>query len=94
MSSSSDSEQLPSRDLELAIVRPGEARFFALVLFGLSWMLAHATVAYVALAWKTEGRDAVVRYLAFSLVSLLAIPGLRNAMPDAPGYDGKRLSSF
>lgn len=89
LSTSSDGEQLPSRDLEVAIVRPGEARFFALMLFGVNWMLAHATAAYVALAWKTKGSDSVLRYVAFCLVTLLAIPGIRNSMPDAPGYDGE-----
>jgi hypothetical protein len=86
--SADDDKQLPSHDLELTIARPGEARFFALMLFGLGWMLAHAAVASVALAWKTDGRDIVLRYLAFALAILFTIPGLRNAMPDAPGYDG------
>ena len=40
-SSSSDVVQSPTRDLNLTIRRPGEARFFALLLFGVNWMLAH-----------------------------------------------------
>ncbi|EKM49539.1 uncharacterized protein PHACADRAFT_265076 [Phanerochaete carnosa HHB-10118-sp] len=85
---SGSTDQLPSRDLELSIVRPGEARFFALMLFGVNWMLAHSTVAYTALAWKTEGIVNVLTYLALSLATLVAIPGVRSVMPDAPGYDG------
>ena len=30
-----------------------------------------------------------IDYLAFAVLSLIIIPSLRNAMPDAPGYDGK-----
>ena len=85
----SGSAHLPSRDLELGIARPGEARFFALMLFGVNWMLSHSTTAYVALAWKTQGTESVLRYLALCIVTLLAIPGIRNAMPDAPGFDGQ-----
>lgn len=92
VSAESQGAQLPSRDLEIAIVRPGEARLFALMLFGVSWMMAHATVAYVALAWKSKGSECVLRYLAFCLVTLLALPGVRSAMPDAPGYDGMYAS--
>lgn len=89
VSSTSTGEQIPSRDLVINIVRSGEARFFALMLFGVNWMLAHTTVAYVGLAWKTKGSETVLRYLIFCLITLLAIPGVRNTMPDAPGYDGK-----
>ncbi|KIP08115.1 hypothetical protein PHLGIDRAFT_56755, partial [Phlebiopsis gigantea 11061_1 CR5-6] len=88
ISSANTDEQFPSRDLVLNIARPGEARFFALTLFGVNWMLAHTTVAYVGLAWKTAGSESVLRYLVFCLITLLAIPGVRNTMPDAPGYDG------
>lgn len=81
-------EKLPSYDLELFIARPGEARFFALMLFGVNWMLSHATVCFVAIAWKSEGSVSVLTYLALSLGVMLVIPGMRNVMPDAPGYDG------
>ncbi|KAF7792627.1 hypothetical protein EIP86_003724 [Pleurotus ostreatoroseus] len=84
----SDATQLASRNIEMGIVRPGEARFFALMLFGINWMLAHATVAYVALAWKSDGTERVVKYLVFCIVTMLVIPQVRNAMPDAPGLDG------
>lgn len=87
-SSSDQPTESPSRDLELSIVRPGEARFFALMLFGISWMLTHATAGYVALAWRTQGSRRVAYYLVLSVATMVVIPQLRNAMPDAPGYDG------
>ena len=86
--------QLPTCDLELSIARPGEARFFALMLFGINWMLAHATVGFVWLVWKTKDSLSVLPFLALSLAILLAIPGVRNVMPDAPGYDGVYRASI
>ena len=82
---------LPSRDLDMTIKRPGEARFFALMLFGISWMLAHATVGYVVLAWKSTSSSSsrVAYYLVLCVITMMVIPQLRNAMPDAPGYDGQ-----
>lgn len=88
MPSSANTTQDPSRNLDMTIRRPGEARFFALMLFGVSWMLAHATVAYVALAWKSQDSERVVKYLAFAVITMLVIPQIRNSMPDAPGLDG------
>lgn len=87
--SSTDAPQLPSRNLDMEIRRPGEARFFALMLFGVNWMLAHATIAYVALAWKSDDTERVMKYLVFCIITMLVIPQVRNAMPDAPGLDGK-----
>ncbi|KAJ3480737.1 hypothetical protein NLI96_g8140 [Meripilus lineatus] len=80
--------QHASRDLTLDIRRPGEARAFALLLFAVNWMLAHASLAYMFLIWKLKDTNKVLKYLAFVAVSLLLIPKMREAMPDAPGYDG------
>lgn len=80
--------RLESRGMDLNVQRPGQARAFALALFGLSWMLTHATVAFVYVARKHEEAVLVIRYIALALAILLVIPQLRNAMPDAPGYDG------
>ena len=88
------SVQVPSRNIELDMKRPGEARFFALMLFGISWMLAHSTVAYVALAWKADDTEKTVKYLVFSVLTILVIPQIRNAMPDAPGFDGTYPITF
>ncbi|KAH8104622.1 hypothetical protein BXZ70DRAFT_599275 [Cristinia sonorae] len=91
---SKDDMQAPSRDLELEVRRPGEARAFALLLFGVSWMMAHATIAYLVLAWKVDTTERILQYLAFVAVTLLVIPQLRNAMPDAPGFDGVLIDSI
>lgn len=80
--------RLESRDMDLNVQRPGQTRTFALALFGLSWMLTHATVASVFVARKQEEAALVIRYIMLALAIILVIPQLRNAMPDAPGYDG------
>jgi len=90
----SDKSYGPSRDITLVITRPPEARLFALLLFGTSWMLAHATMGLVVLAWVQKGEERVLRYLVLDFVILLAIPQLRNAMPDAPGFDGVLIDSI
>lgn len=53
-------------------------------------MLAHSTVGYVALAYRSSGPHRATYYLIISVVTMLVIPQLRNAMPDAPGYDGEK----
>jgi hypothetical protein len=87
----SDGAESPSRELDMTIARPGEARFFALMLFGINWMLAHATVGYVALAWRTEGAQRAAYYLVLCVATMMVIPQVRNTMPDAPGYDGEAV---
>ena len=79
----------PSSDIILKIRRPAEARLFALLLFCTSWMLAHATMIAVVLSAMQGDALRTPQYILFVLVVLLAIPQLRNAMPDAPGFDGK-----
>ena len=74
--------------MDLRVQRPGEARAFALALFGLSWMLTHAAVASAFVGRKHEEAAPVIKYIVLALTLLLVIPQLRNAMPDAPGYDG------
>lgn len=61
---------------------------YALLLFGASWMLAHATMALVAFSWHLEDADKVLKHLASTFIIILVIPQLRAAMPDAPGFDG------
>lgn len=90
----SNSVNAPSRDIELNITRPPEARMFALLLFGVSWMLAHATIGFTVLAWMRADERSIFQYLGLVAVTLLAIPQLRNAMPDAPGFDGVLLDSI
>ncbi|KAF9817293.1 hypothetical protein IEO21_03553 [Rhodonia placenta] len=90
----SNSVNAPSRDIELNITRPPEARMFALLLFGVSWMLAHATIGFTVLAWMRADERSIFQYLGLVAVTLLAIPQLRNAMPDAPGFDDKDTDSI
>ncbi|KAI9058304.1 hypothetical protein FKP32DRAFT_1669200 [Trametes sanguinea] len=83
-----------SRDLTLQVNRPAEARVYALLLFGSSWMLAHATMALVAFSWHIEGVEKILRHIAFTSLVILLIPQLRSAMPDAPGYDGVLIDAI
>ncbi|KAF8840608.1 hypothetical protein BDN67DRAFT_630895 [Paxillus ammoniavirescens] len=84
----SNGTQLASRDIDLQVQRPGQARAFALLLFGLSWMLTHITFGHVILAKKHQEVKPILKHLVSAFAIVLAIPQLRNAMPDAPGYDG------
>ncbi|KAH9850124.1 hypothetical protein C2E23DRAFT_735631 [Lenzites betulinus] len=86
---SADGSRAASRDLTLVVSRPAEARMYALLLFGVSWMLAHATMALVAFSWRVEGAERIFKHLAATLIVILLIPQLRNAMPDAPDLDGE-----
>jgi len=90
----SDNSYVPSRDITLDITRPAEAKLFALLLFGTSWMFAHATVGFTVLAWMAKDEHHVLRSILFDFLVLLAIPQLRMAMPDAPGLDGVLLDSI
>ncbi|KAF8195564.1 hypothetical protein BJ912DRAFT_1021254 [Pholiota molesta] len=60
-----------SRDIDMYISRPNEARFFALLLFVVSWILTHVTIGHVLIARKLDGLRAI----------------LPTFMPDAPGLD-------
>ncbi|KAH9922859.1 uncharacterized protein BXZ73DRAFT_51259 [Epithele typhae] len=80
-----------SRDLSLDVSRPPEARMFALLLFAANWMLAHASLGMVVLSSKSNDCEKYTRHLVAVLVIMLAVPQLRNSMPDAPGFDGEKL---
>ncbi|KAF9475653.1 hypothetical protein BDN70DRAFT_813717 [Pholiota conissans] len=77
-----------SRDIDMYISRPNEARFFALLLFIISWILTHVTVGHVLIARRLHGLRALLPHLVSCGAILIAIPQLRNSMPDAPGLDG------
>ncbi|KAH7885041.1 hypothetical protein F5I97DRAFT_1810227 [Phlebopus sp. FC_14] len=79
--------QLSSRDIYLRIRRPWQARVFALLLFGLSWMLTHITFGQVFLARKHKGVKPIILHLVSAFAVVLAIPQLRMAMPDGPDLD-------
>ncbi|KAH7915858.1 hypothetical protein BJ138DRAFT_880946 [Hygrophoropsis aurantiaca] len=80
--------QMPSRDIDLEVRRPGQARAFTLLLWGISWMLTHVTIGHVLLARGHTEIKPVIKHLVSAFAILLAIPQLRNSMPDAPGFDG------
>ncbi|KAF5315171.1 hypothetical protein D9619_007075 [Psilocybe cf. subviscida] len=87
-------EQIRGRDIDMYISRPNEARFFALALFCVSWILTHVTVGHVFLARRQHSRGAVLPHLVSSGAIVIAIPQLRQSMPDAPGLDGVLIDSI
>ncbi|KAL1748226.1 hypothetical protein HDZ31DRAFT_60422 [Schizophyllum fasciatum] len=78
----------PSRDFEMRVARQGDARFYALALFALGWFAVHVQGLMVYLARKTMDVTIVRVYLATGVGITIALPQLRNAMPDGPDLDG------
>jgi len=87
-SASANGTQTISRDIDMYVSRPNGARFFTLILFAVSWVLTHVTMGHVLIARKLPTLKAVLPHLVSSGAILIAIPQLRNSMPDAPGLDG------
>ncbi|TBU27218.1 hypothetical protein BD311DRAFT_846030 [Dichomitus squalens] len=88
---SGSGSDMPTRDLVLQISRPADLRAYALLLFGTSWMLAHATIGLVVISWSVDRGEKMLQYLGITFAIVLLIPQMRNAMPDAPGFDGKSI---
>lgn len=88
-STSANGTEIPSRDMDMRITRPSSARAFALLLFGIAWVLTHVTIGLVIVSRTFTDARPKVKILALSALILVAIPQLRNSMPDAPGLDGK-----
>jgi len=87
--------QLPTRDLDMVVQRPGQVRMFAMCLFGICWMLTHVTIGNVLLARRLVDTTSKTKHLVSAFAILLIIPQLRNSMPDAPGFDrGKEFSNL
>jgi hypothetical protein len=78
-----------SRDIDVHVTRPNEARFFTLVLFAVGWVLSHITIGHVLIARRLHGLKALLPHIISSGAILLVVPQLRNSMPDAPGFDGE-----
>ncbi|KAF8073698.1 hypothetical protein FPV67DRAFT_1365773, partial [Lyophyllum atratum] len=76
-----------SRDIDMRVTRPGSARLFALLLFGLNWVLTHIAIGLVLISRRTRNVRSILKHLIFAGVIVVAIPQLRNSMPDAPGFD-------
>ncbi|KIM43209.1 hypothetical protein M413DRAFT_398230 [Hebeloma cylindrosporum] len=77
-----------SRDFDMHVTRPNEARFFTLLLFTVAWILAHVTIGHVLIARRLHRLKALFPHIISSGAILMAVPQLRNSMPDAPGLDG------
>ncbi|KAF9556752.1 hypothetical protein CPC08DRAFT_710984 [Agrocybe pediades] len=87
-STSANGTQTVSRDIDMYVSRPNGARFFTLILFAVSWVLTHVTMGHVLIARKLPTLKAVFPHLLSSGAILIALPQIRNSMPDAPGLDG------
>lgn len=87
-STSINGTKLTSRDIDIHVSRPSAARAYTLLLFGVSWILTHVTIAHVLLARRLNGMKALLKHLISCGAILVAIPQIRNSMPDAPGLDG------
>lgn len=83
-----DDTRSPRREIDLKMYRPGDTRAFALFMFAVNWMLAHATIGFLLLSLHTDQPRRTPLLLAMTFVILFVIPQVRKAMPDSPGYDG------
>ncbi|KAJ3509994.1 hypothetical protein NLJ89_g4923 [Agrocybe chaxingu] len=81
-------QEQASRDIDMHVRRPNEARLFTLLLFAVSWVLTHVTIGHVLLARRVSSLRSLLPHLISSGAILIAIPQLRASMPDAPGFDG------
>ncbi len=89
-----DGTRLPTRDLDMYINRPTDARGIALLLFIVSWILTHVCIGHVILARRLRTAKPVLKHLVSVGAMLVALPQLRNSMPDAPGLDGFLIGAF
>ncbi|KAG0697630.1 hypothetical protein DFH29DRAFT_945208 [Suillus ampliporus] len=86
--------QIPTRDFDLWVTRPGQVKTFALLLFGINWMLSHVTIGHILLARRLVDIRPMVKHLVSAFAILLVIPQLRNSMPDSPGFDDGALIDY
>ncbi|PPQ91663.1 hypothetical protein CVT25_012876 [Psilocybe cyanescens] len=86
-STSENGTQQVSRDIDMYVSRPNDARFFTVLLFAVSWLLTHVTIGHVMVARRLARLRDIIPHLVSSGAILIAIPQLRNSMPDAPGLD-------
>lgn len=86
--------QVPTRDFDLWVTRPGQLRFFTLLLFGISWMLSHVTIGHVLLARRLVDIKSMTKHLVSAFAILLVIPQLRKSMPDSPAFDDGALIDY
>jgi len=96
-----EGDTFPVRHVEVRISRPGPARAYAMLLFGVNWLLAHCAFGVVVLAKKQRApltRELVLhealKQLGILFGILLAMPKLRAMMPNAPGFDGVLIDTI
>lgn len=86
--------QVPTRDFDLYVTRPGQLRLYTLLLFGISWMLSHITIGHVLLARRLVDIKSMTKHLVSTFAILLVIPRLRKSMPDSPALDDGALIDY
>jgi hypothetical protein len=86
--------QVPTRDFDLYVTRPGQLRFYTLLLFGVSWMLSHVTIGHVLLARRLVDIRSMTKHLVSAFAIVLVIPQLRKSMPDSPALDDGALIDY
>jgi hypothetical protein len=77
-----------SRAMSLRVSRPGVLRGVTMSLFALGWVMTHVTIGLVFLVRRSHNAKRNYKLLIFAGAKLVAIPQLRQTMPDAPGLDG------
>ena len=60
-----------------------------MMLWIVNWMLTHVTIGFVVLAIKSEDIKRAGLHSLYAFAIVLAIPQIRNAVPDAPDLDGE-----
>lgn len=85
----SDGTQVPTREIEMIVRRASTVRLYAMMLWIVNWMLTHVTIGFVVLAIKSEDIKRAGLHSLYAFAIVLAIPQIRNAMPDAPDLDGE-----
>lgn len=93
-SNAANNTESPSRDIDMFITRPGNARAFTLLLFGVSWILTHVTICHVIIARMLRDVKPLLKHLVSTGAILVALPQIRNSMPDAPGLDGVLIGAI
>ncbi|ETW81729.1 hypothetical protein HETIRDRAFT_238463, partial [Heterobasidion irregulare TC 32-1] len=83
----SDGTQVPTREIEMIVRRAPTVRLYAMMLWIVNWMLTHVTIGFVVLAIKSGDIKRVGLHSLYAFAIVLAIPQIRNAMPDAPDLD-------
>jgi hypothetical protein len=86
--------QVPTRDFDLYVTRPGQLQFYTLLLFGINWMLSHITIGHVMLARRLVDIRSMAKHLVSAFAILLIIPQLRKSMPDSPDLDDGALIDY